>query len=141
MRDDGRMEADPELKAPTHDLDSFLQAVRESGIVGLGGAAFPVWAKLDAVRRNKIKTVLINGAECEPYITSDDRTMVEHSELIKQGALLKQYLGSEEFIIGIEKNKPAAIAELECTFADDPAVTIEAPQERVPAGRKAGAAL
>ena len=138
IESDGRMEADPELKAPdVHDLDSFLQAVRESGIVGLGGAAFPVWAKLDAVRRNKIKTVLINGAECEPYITSDDRTMVEHSALIKQGvALLKQYLGSEEFIIGIEKNKPAAIAELERTFADDPAVTVKPLKSVYPQGAK-----
>ena len=138
IESDGRMEPDPELKAPdVHDLDSFLQAVRESGIVGLGGAAFPVWAKLDAVRRNKIKTVLINGAECEPYITSDDRTMVEHSELIKQGvALLKQYLGSEEFIIGIEKNKPAAIAELERTFADDPAVTVKPLKSVYPQGAK-----
>ena len=138
IESDGRMEADPELKAPdVHDLDSFLQAVRESAIVGLGGAAFPVWAKLDAVRRNKIKTVLINGAECEPYITSDDRTMVEHSELIKQGvALLKQYLGSEEFIIGIEKNKPAAIAELERTFADEPAVTVKPLKSVYPQGAK-----
>ena len=138
IENDGKMEADPTLAPRTaEDLAAFVEDLHESGIVGLGGAAFPVWAKLDAVRRNKIKTVLINGAECEPYITSDDRTMVEHSELIKQGvALLKQYLGSEEFIIGIEKNKPAAIAELERTFADDPAVTVKPLKSVYPQGAK-----
>ena len=138
IENDGKMEVDPTLAPRTaEDLAAFVEDLHESGIVGLGGAAFPVWAKLDAVRRNKIKTVLINGAECEPYITSDDRTMVEHSELIKQGvALLKQYLGSEEFIIGIEKNKPAAIAELECTFADDPAVTVKPLKSVYPQGAK-----
>lgn len=138
IESDGKMEADPTLAPRTaEDLAAFVEDLHESGIVGLGGAAFPVWAKLDAVRRNKIKTVLINGAECEPYITSDDRTMVEHSELIKQGvALLKQYLGSEEFIIGIEKNKPAAIAELERTFADDPAVTVKPLKSVYPQGAK-----
>ena len=138
IENDGKMEVDPTLAPRTaEDLAAFVEDLHESGIVGLGGAAFPVWAKLDAVRRNKIKTVLINGAECEPYITSDDRTMVEHSELIKQGvALLKQYLGSEEFIIGIEKNKPAAIAELERTFADEPAVTVKPLKSVYPQGAK-----
>ena len=78
---DGKMEKDPNLAAPeVHDLDEFLAAVRSSGIVGLGGAAFPLWAKLDAVRRSPIQTVLINGAECEPYITSDTRTMLDRSQ-------------------------------------------------------------
>ena len=138
IESDGRMEKSPDVKPPeVHDLDSFLQALRESGIVGLGGAAFPVWAKLDAVRRNPIKTVLINGAECEPFITSDHRTMLEHSEYIKKGvALLREYLKSEEFIIGIEKNKPDAIAKLEEVFADDPAVTVKPLDSVYPQGAK-----
>ena len=70
-------------------LIAFFRPCARAASSVFGGAAFPVWAKLDAVRRNKIKTVLINGAECEPYITSDDRTMVEHSELIKQGVALQ----------------------------------------------------
>ncbi len=86
--------------------------------------------------------MLVNGAECEPFITSDHRTMLEHTDLIVKGiALLKRYLESEEFIIGIEKNKPDAIEKLTNAFADDPAVTVKPPQERVPAGRKAGAAV
>ena len=72
IQSDGKMERDPSLAPPVvKDLDSFLQAVNDSGVVGLGGAAFPVWAKLDAIRKNPIPTVLVNGAECEPYITSD----------------------------------------------------------------------
>lgn len=135
---DGKMEVSPEVKAPEiHDLDSFLEAVRASGIVGLGGAAFPLWAKLDAIRRGPIKTVLINGAECEPFITSDHRTMVEHSELIVKGVeLLKKYLHSEKFILGIENNKPDAIAQMEKVFAGDSAVEVKALTSVYPQGAK-----
>ena len=135
---DGKMEKDPNLAAPeVHDLDEFLAAVRSSGIVGLGGAAFPLWAKLDAVRRSPIQTVLINGAECEPYITSDNRTMVEHSDLIVKGvALLKKYIKAEQFIIGIETNKPDAIAEMNRVFADDPAVEVKPLKSVYPQGAK-----
>lgn len=138
IKSDGKMEKDPGVVPPeVHNLDEFLQAVRDSGIVGLGGAAFPVWAKLDAVRKNPIKTVLINGAECEPYITSDHRTMVENSDQIKKGIeLLKEYLKSEEFIIGVEKNKPDAIEELKKVFADDPAVTVKPLPSVYPQGAK-----
>lgn len=138
IQSDGKMEKDPGVVPPVvHDLDSFLQAVRDSGIVGLGGAAFPVWAKLDAVRKNPIKTVLINGAECEPFITSDHRTMLEDSDMIKKGIeLLKEYLKSEEFIIGVEKNKPDAIELLTKLFADDPAVTVKALPSVYPQGAK-----
>ena len=135
---DGKMEVSPDVKPPEiHDLDSFLAAVRDSGIVGLGGAAFPLWAKLDAIRRGPIKTVLINGAECEPFITSDHRTMVDHSDLIVKGVeLLKEYLHSEKFILGIENNKPDAIAEMEKVFAGDSAVEVKALTSVYPQGAK-----
>lgn len=135
---DGKMEVSPEVKRPEiHDLDSFLAAVRASGIVGLGGAAFPLWAKLDAIRRGPIKTVLINGAECEPFITSDHRTMVEHSDLIVKGVeLLRKYLGSEKFILGIENNKPDAIAEMQRVFAGDSSVEVKALTSVYPQGAK-----
>ena len=138
IESDGKMERDPNLKKPeVHDLDEFLAAIQSSGIVGLGGAAFPLWGKLDAVRRNKIDTVLINGAECEPYITSDHRTMVEHSDLVVKGvALLKEYLHSEEFILGIENNKPDAIAEMQRVFADDPSVVVKPLKSVYPQGAK-----
>ena len=138
IKGDGKMEVDPSVQPPEiHDLDSFLAAVRQSGIVGLGGAAFPLWAKLDAIRKGPIKTVLINGAECEPFITSDHRTMVEHSDLIVKGvALLKEYLHSEEFILGIENNKPDAIAEMRRVFAGDPSVVVKPLKSVYPQGAK-----
>ena len=135
---DGKMERDPDLKPPVvNDLDEFLKAVSDSGVVGLGGAAFPVWAKLDAIRKNPIPTVLVNGAECEPYITSDHRMMLEHADWIKKGIeLLKEYLKSEEFIIGIEKNKPDAIEHLKQVFADDKAVRVMPLASVYPQGAK-----
>ena len=138
IESDGKMEQDPNLKKPeVHDLDEFLAAIQSSGIVGLGGAAFPLWGKLDAVRRNKIDTVLINGAECEPYITSDHRTMVEHSDLVVKGvAVLKEWVKAERFVIGIENNKPDAIAEMKRVFADDPAVEVMELKSIYPQGAK-----
>ena len=138
IESDGKMEKDPSIQPPVaNDLDEFLKAVRDSGIVGLGGAAFPLWAKLDAVRKNPIPTVLVNGAECEPYITSDDRMMVEHSDYVQKGIeLLKKYLNSTEFIIGIEKNKEEAIAKLTAVFADDPAVKVMPLESVYPQGAK-----
>ena len=138
IQSDGKMERDPSLAPPVvKDLDSFLQAVNDSGVVGLGGAAFPVWAKLDAIRKNPIPTVLVNGAECEPYITSDHRMMLEHADWIKKGIeLLKEYLHSEEFIIGIEKNKPDAIEHLTQFFAGDSAVRVMPLESVYPQGAK-----
>ena len=126
IESDGKQERCPDLRIPKpKNLDEFLQCVRDSGVVGLGGAAFPVWAKLAAAQKNHIHTVLVNGAECEPFITSDHRVMLEQGDLIQKGVeLLKQFLGSEEVIIGIERNKPDAIAQLTERFKDDPAVKV-----------------
>ncbi|MBR3473439.1 MAG: RnfABCDGE type electron transport complex subunit C [Oscillospiraceae bacterium] len=138
IESDGKMEKCPDLKIPQPaNLDEFLQCVRDSGVVGLGGAAYPVWAKLSAAQKGHISTVLINGAECEPFITADHRVMLEHGDLIQKGIeLLKQFLGSEEFIIGIEENKPDAIAQLTERFKDDPAVKIMPLSSVYPQGAK-----
>ncbi len=138
IESDGKQEKYPDLPIPQPaDLDEFLQAVRQSGVVGLGGAAFPVWAKLAAAQKNHIGTVLINGAECEPFITSDHRTMLECGDLIEKGIeLLKRFMGSEEYIIGIEKNKPDAIEQLTERFRDDPAVKVMPLSSVYPQGAK-----
>lgn len=135
---DGKMEKDPQLKAPTvTNVDEFLQTVRDSGIVGLGGAAFPTWAKLAACKKSKIKTFLINGAECEPYLTSDTRTMLEDSDYIAKGIeYLRKYIGAEEFVIGIEKNKPEAIAQLNELFKNDDSIKVEQLDSIYPQGAK-----
>ncbi|MBQ0072357.1 MAG: RnfABCDGE type electron transport complex subunit C [Spirochaetales bacterium] len=138
IKSDGKMEKDPTLKAPKLEtLDDFLNGCRMSGIVGLGGAAYPLHGKWEAVRKNKIETVLINGAECEPYCTADNRTMVEDSEHIKQGIeILKKFVGAKEYVIGIEENKPEAIKLLTEVFKDDSSVIIKPLESVYPQGAK-----
>jgi len=138
IESDGKMEKDPNLAPPeVHDLDTFLAAVRKSGVVGLGGAAFPLWAKLDAVRRNTVDTVLVNGAECEPYITSDHRMMVENTDMLVKGVeLLKKYVSSDKVVICIEDNKKDAIDKLTEIFKDDERVEIFSLPTIYPQGAK-----
>jgi len=81
-----------------------------AGIVGMGGAAFPAHVKLSVPEGVKIRHLLINGAECEPYLTTDHRLMVERPEALLEGAeIMRQKLGAEETVIGVEMNKPDAI--------------------------------
>ena len=112
---DGEQTPDENLAPPAvSDYQSFLDAVRDSGSVGLGGAGFPTHVKLTVKDLSQVQEVVINAAECEPYITSDTRTMLDKSEYIQKGIeLLRKYLGVQKFIIGIENNKPAAIAKMQ----------------------------
>jgi len=91
-------------------LEAFIEAVQMAGIVGMGGAAFPSHVKLSVPDGIKIRRLLINGAECEPYLTNDHRLMLERPEALLEGAeIVRQKLGAEETVIGIEMNKPDAI--------------------------------
>lgn len=97
-------------QTPHSELRHLL---RKSGVVGLGGAGFPSDLKADA-HHHKITTLILNGAECEPYITCDDMLMRERAADILQGAeILRQLLEAEEVLIAIENNKPEAIAAME----------------------------
>ncbi|MBQ7390147.1 MAG: electron transport complex subunit RsxC [Clostridia bacterium] len=127
IESDGLMTVQDGITPPTVDsLDSLIEAVRSSGLVGLGGAGFPTSVKLDAVKNGGIHTIIVNGAECEPYITSDTRTMLDQSELIYDGiSLLEKYIPSvERFIFGIESNKPECIKEMVRIFQDNPKVSV-----------------
>jgi len=111
---DGEQKVDPSIAPPqVTDLKSFQDAVRASGLVGLGGAGFPTAVKLAPKNLDEIDTLLINGAECEPYITSDNRCFIEDTHFILSGikAVMK-YLNIPKCIIGIEANKPEAIAKM-----------------------------
>jgi len=95
------------------DRDAIRKAVREAGIVGLGGATFPAHVKLSPPAEKKIDAVIINGCECEPYLTVDHRLMLERPRDILSGAgAIARAVGAERIILGIENNKPDAIEVL-----------------------------
>ncbi len=136
IESDGEMTPDPEIKAPAvTNLDEFCDAIRASGLVGLGGAGFPTAVKLDAAKKGLLKIAVINGAECEPYITSDTRTMLDDTDYIVKGVgYLKKYLGIGEVIFGVEKNKKAAITKLTEAFSNDASVKVTALPDTYPQG-------
>lgn len=111
IESDGLFEKSETVRPPeVHDFDSFIEAVKQSGAVGLGGAGFPTFIKLGVKDVSQIREIIINAAECEPYITSDTRTMLDKSDYVFKGIeLLRKYLKAEKFIIGIENNKREAI--------------------------------
>ena len=91
------------------DQKSFVDAVRTCGVIGLGGAGFPTSVKLN-VDPDRVHAIIINGAECEPYITSDTRTMMDNADRVVMGAqLLQKYYTADRIVIGIEDNKPQCI--------------------------------
>lgn len=111
IRTDNKQTPCPELSPPTvQTREDFIKAVRASGLVGLGGAAFPTHIKYNPKNFEQVKTLVINGAECEPFITSDYRTMMEDTQDILDGIrLIMKYLELEHCYVGIEDNKPEAI--------------------------------
>ena len=98
----------------TIDHLTLLAKIRSAGIIGLGGAGFPTAVKLSTKSTQKIDTLIINGAECEPYITADDMLMQTHADQIIAGAFLLSYIlhHPQRIVIGVEDNKPKAIAAL-----------------------------
>jgi len=96
------------------EIDVLLERIQHCGIVGLGGAVFPTSLKVDSTSRPNLNTLIVNGAECEPYISCDDRLMRERAAEILQGIdILQHMLKPQNCIIGIEDNKPHAIKVFE----------------------------
>ncbi len=112
---DGEDKLDPSIHPPVvNSKDEFIQAIKASGLVGLGGAAFPSHVKFNPQNLDEIDTLIINGAECEPYITSDHRLMLERPDDLLDGVeAIQKFLKISKVYIGIEKNKPDAIALLD----------------------------
>ena len=109
---DGEQEVSPDVKPPViTDKASLCEAVRQSGCCGMGGAVFPTHIKLNFdENKYKVDTLVINAAECEPYITSDYREMMENADDVMCGIkLVRDMLGLKKVVIGIEDNKPQAI--------------------------------
>ena len=113
----------PDWHGLTHD--EVIRAVQDAGVVGLGGAAFPTHVKLAPPKDLTIDTIIINGAECEPYLTTDHRIMVEHPARVHFGLRIMMHaLGVRRAIIGVERNKPDAVAALARTKPGDLDITI-----------------
>ena len=132
---DGEQKVDPAIAPPeVTDYKSFVDAIRASGLVGLGGAGFPTAVKLSPKNLDEIDTLLINGAECEPYITSDNRCFLEDTHHVLGGikAVMK-YLNIPKCIIGIEGNKPEAIAKMKAAI-DAPGIEVKQLLCRYPQG-------
>jgi electron transport complex protein RnfC len=109
--------------------------IREAGLVGLGGAAFPTHVKLKPPPEKKVDLLLLNGAECEPYLTSDHRLMVERPGEIAEGLrIFMKILAVERAMVGIESNKPEAIAALRKQFASEPSVEVVEMPVKYPQG-------
>lgn len=136
IESDGEGTPDPSV-APVSvtNKDELINAARESGVVGLGGAGFPTAVKLSPKNLSDIDTLVINGAECEPYITSDTRTMLDRSDELCRGIeLIMRVLGIERAVIGIENNKKEAIEHLSLVFKGAPNVNIVSLPKRYPQG-------
>lgn len=109
--------------------------LRDAGVVGLGGAVFPSHLKLNPGKTGKTPTLILNGAECEPFITCDDLLMRERAPQIIRGALLMaQVLKAERILVGIEDNKPEAIAAMKMAAAGNSLVAVVPIPTRYPAG-------
>jgi len=116
-------EAEPRSYSPVDwtnfSREELIAKIKDAGVVGLGGAGFPAGFKLDVRPGVKVDTLILNGAECEPYLTSDHRVMLEHPKDIVEGAkMMLKVLGIDYCAIGVENNKPDAIEALKRAIAD-----------------------
>ncbi len=123
IESDGKIEWDESVKRRDNieklTKDELKNIIKEAGIVGLGGAAFPTHVKLSPPAEKKIDTLVLNGAECEPYLTCDHRIMLEKTEQIIKGfQIIIRILEAENCYIGIEDNKENAIALFEEKLLD-----------------------
>ena len=114
VENDGQYEQAEFVPVTERTPEAIIGAVKEAGIVGLGGAGFPTHVKLSPKEPDKIDTIIINGAECEPYITADYRCMMEIPEQLISGLkLILTLFPKAKGVIGIEDNKPDAIAKMQ----------------------------
>ncbi len=116
---------------PTSEL---IKRIHQAGIAGLGGAGFPTASKLQG-GMNGVETLILNAAECEPYITADDRLMQEHADQVIEGTqILRHLLQPRVTLIGIEDNKPEAIEALKLALRDQPGIGLRVIPTKYPSG-------
>ncbi len=133
--DENEFEKLPLLDPKTVTPDEIREQVKLAGIVGQGGAAFPTFIKLTPPENKKIDYVILNGCECEPYLTRDYRLMIENPVKVLTGlSLIMKALNVSQGAIGIEDNKPEAIKKLSTAALVFPNISIEIVQTKYPQG-------
>ena len=117
------------------DSKEIISRIKAAGIVGMGGATFPTHVKLSIPEGKKAELLIINGVECEPYLTSDYRTMLERGELLIVGTrILMRAIGVEHAVIGVEANKPDAVKHLRSILGDDKSIKVQMLKTQYPQG-------
>jgi Na+-translocating ferredoxin:NAD+ oxidoreductase subunit C len=139
IESDGKDEKVPPMRTPADwrafSPEDIKNRIKDAGIVGLGGAAFPTHVKLSPPEGKKIRTLLINGAECEPFLTCDHRLMLEKTDEILEGIRIMAYaLNVEQIIIGIESNKLDAVEIFRQKTAKDAKIAIVICEAKYPQG-------
>ncbi|MCP4700799.1 MAG: electron transport complex subunit RsxC [Gammaproteobacteria bacterium] len=130
-----RLQLDDPIDWASLSIESFIDQVQQSGMVGLGGAAFPSHVKYAMPQGKRIKYLLVNGAECEPYLTNDHRLMVERPEALIRGCeIIRQKLGAERTVIGVELNKPDAIDILRKHISPEQPIEVTGLRVKYPQG-------
>ena len=115
--------------------EEILARVQKCGVVGLGGASFPTHVKLNPPKGKKAVALILNGTECEPYITSDDRLMRERpTEILVGAAIMMKVLAVDKCYVGIEENKPEAIASMKAAAAEFAGVEVVVLKKKYPQG-------
>lgn len=124
---DGLQETYEGLQVPeVNSLEDLVKAVKDSGVVGLGGAGFPTMVKLSVKDVAQVRYIVINGAECEPFITSDTRTMLDRTDdMMTAARLLVKYFQPEKLIFGIENNKPECISSIRAAIQGESVMEVK----------------
>ncbi|EGO8188060.1 electron transport complex subunit RsxC [Escherichia fergusonii] len=132
--EDRWIERDGWLNYRNHSREELIARIHQFGVAGLGGAGFPTGVKLQG-GGDKIETLIINAAECEPYITADDRLMQDCAAQVVEGIrILAHILQPREVLIGIEDNKPQAISMLRAVLADSHDISLRVIPTKYPSG-------
>lgn len=139
VENDGKYEVSEDIKPgkPLEQLtrEEIVQIVRDAGIVGMGGAAFPTHVKLSPPKGTKIDYVIINGAECEPYLTSDYRAMLEDAEAMFYGCkVIMKALDAPKCMIVVEDNKKDAALHLEKLLENEKDISVVTVKTKYPQG-------
>ncbi len=133
---DASIDRSPEIVTEcTLSSKEIIDRIKAAGIVGMGGATFPTHVKLSIPEGKRAELLIINGVECEPYLTSDYRTMLERGELLVIGTrILMRAIGVEQAVIGVEANKPDAVQHLRDIIGDDKSIKVMMLKTQYPQG-------